>query len=94
MRGIIDHGQIRGCQGAAALFIFAALEDAQGVSFNGIIYLIYNLLGPTRTADVSLHGRVRLFEVHRLAPRFCAFRWRSHRPRLVRLNRNLECLTR
>lgn len=62
MRGIIDHGQIRGCQGAAALFIFAALEDAQGVSFNGIIYLIYNLLGPTRTADVSLHGWVQLFE--------------------------------
>lgn len=62
MQGIIDHGQIRCCQGAAALFIFAALEDAQGVSFNGVIYLIYNLLGPTRKADVSLHGWARLFE--------------------------------
>lgn len=56
MQGIIDHGQIHCCQGAAALFIFAALEDAQGVSFNGVIYLIYSLLGPTRKADVSLHG--------------------------------------
>lgn len=44
------------------MFIFAALEDAQGVSFNGVIYLIYNLLGPTRKADVSLGGWARLFE--------------------------------